>query len=606
MDAAVATALCLGVVNPSVSGMGGGAFLLIHIDPNNNKQNHHHNKQRHIPPVIDARDPSVEEIINGRVLTMIDARETAPEASSPTMFEGLPPHVSTVGGLAVAVPGELRGLEYAHAKHGSLSWRDVCDPAIRLAREGFPISRYLAKNIQNHIAERWDFMPLRMLLSKDGPGREPLQEHDIMRNPTLANTLEAIAEQGSDALYDGPYTEEFVQDIQSVGGILTEDDMRRYRPTVRTPLIAKNIGGYTLVGAPPPSSGGATVIGAARYLAGYRSNGRVPPKHHRMAEAMKHAFAIRMSLSDPEFDQTGKVVDAVNDLVYTDYMNNLRRNNSSDENVLPLSSYGGERWAQMDNGRIAPLGGSHTITIETEQREEREATMTAQEQRSRNLNSFNYLDDNEGTAHISVMDIHGNAVSITSSLNTYFGSGVVSESTGILLNSQMDDFATPGRPNYYGLSPSESNYIQPGKKPLSSMSPTLVFQQSHTSSLGNILMALGASGGPKIISAVLQVFWNYAILDMSLFDAVHTPRIHDQLLYHDKPGQTLVEKTGKINGFPLEISMAVQTELESRGHHVVPIGYAGSVQAVAMSKPHHKRTMTAVADARTGGKPAGL
>jgi gamma-glutamyltranspeptidase len=341
-----------------------------------------------------------------------------------------------------------------------------------------------------------------------------------------------------------------------------------------------------MVGVPPPSSGGAAVIGAARFLAGY--DDEINPDH-RLVEAMKHAFAIRMSLSDPAFHSGINVTEAVDDLVSGGYMETLRRA-TSDYNVLPLSQYGGTKWALLNNSQ-----GNGEATDANEG--DRRRLLRIRDAQNPN---FGYLED-KGTTHLSVVDREHNAVSITSSVNTHFGSGVVLGNSGILMNSQMDDFSTPGRPNFFGLQPSEANYIVPSKKPLSSMSPFLVFKETRKSRVGDLAMALGASGGPKIITAVLQTFVNYAFKKMPLFEAVANPRLHDQLLYHSN-AVTLYEKA-KIGTAKIEASERTRLELANTHHTLLGLGYAGAVQAIAINQDTD--LMDAVSDIRKGGKPAG-
>lgn len=554
VDAAVATALCLGVANPASSGIGGGAFILIHADMTSHQEKVQ-NEDYVSPSFIDARDPddtTSDLNTTGKVTEVIDCRETAPAAARTKMFKGKAQDASTWGGLAIAVPGELRGLELAHSRHGVLAWSEVVEPAMKLARDGVRVGPHLAGDIPGY----WNQNDgLLSVLTKQNDKITMLEEGDTMTQPTLAATLEAVMTKGADALYNGYRADHLAHDIHQAGGIMTAQDLRNYRPTLRSPLIARDVNGFTLVGAPPPSSGGATIIGAARFLAGYkqsRSQYSSALSKHRMVEAMRHAFSIRMSLSDPSF-RMEVTNDAVNDLVCGQYMEKLRRS-TLDNTTLPLSQYGGKKWAQLNDNQ----GGS-------------EADDADEGDRRRAARRFGYLEDH-GTTHLSVVDRDGNAVAMTSSVNTLFGSGVVSQSTGIFLNSQMDDFANPGVPNYFGLQPSEANYIKPRKKPLSSMSPTLVFRQRHkkATDLGEFFMALGASGGPKIITAVLQSFLNFAN-GMSLFDAIIHPRLHDQLLYHESL-VTLYEKTQVHEDFKIEVPDAIKQGLEARGHKIHSVG----------------------------------
>lgn len=594
VDAAVAVALCLGVCNPASSGIGGGMFMVIHIDKDAKDGTVN---SRFVPFFRDARR-NVTVDAAGKVTLVIDAREVAPIKAHRDMFSNMSETASTTGGLAIAVPGELYGLEVAHSMFGKLSWDQVVNPAIKLARNGVPVSSFLADAIAKHSSERWAFSALRRLLTKDGSGEVRLEEGDIIKNEALALFLESVKIEGAMALYNGSHTQQFVDDVRLSRGILTAKDMARYAPTLRSPLIAKDVFGYTIVGVPPPSSGGATLIGAARFLSSFVKDdaqnilGGPPLKEHRLVEAMRHAFAIRMSLSDPKYN-SDIVQAAVKDLVHNGYMDSLRQMTRKDAS-LPLSKYGGEKWAKIRDDS-ASQGTSST------------GTWSLKDGDGRSLRNFGYLED-KGTSHVSIMDNKGNAVSLTSSINNFFGSGVVSGRTGILLNSQMDDFATPDRPNYFGLEPAESNFIAPGKKPLSSMSPTLIFEPKsgldESLSLGDLFMVLGASGGPKIISATLQTFLNHAVEKMDLFAAVTNPRVHDQLLYHSK-AWTLFESTlVSKEDYLIEVPTRTRLELETTGHSLVPINYAGSVQVVSRSRIHQK--MSAVSDIRKGGQPAGV
>merc|ERR1712157_618318 len=203
------------------------------------------------------------------------------------------------------------------------------------------------------------------------------------------------------------------------------------------------------------------------------------------------------------------------------------------------------------------------------------------------------MGNDHGTSHFSIVDEHRNAVAMTTTVNTIFGCGVVSQ--GVLLNSDMDDFSSPNVTNMFGLYPSEANYIQPRKRPLSSMSPTLVFYS------GRLFMVLGASGGPKIITATLQSFINHALLGMPLFQAVSAPRLHNQLLYQGQP-ITVYDHTS-VNGVTIELNNLTKQALRKRGQILSPIGYLGTVQAIAIDLEND--TLTAVSDIRKMGSPAG-
>jgi gamma-glutamyltranspeptidase len=275
---------------------------------------------------------------------------------------------------------------------------------------------------------------LRSLLTKNDSWDSPLEEGDLLKNPILAKTLRAIRDGGSEALYKGDRAAQLAQDIQNAGGIVSQQDIENYRATLRSPVVAHDIHGFSIVGVPPPSSGGATIVGAARFLAGYKSplaSFADTLSVHRMVEACKHAFSIRMSLSDPAFD-SDTVTAAVNDLVTGPYIEELRKI-TRDNETLPLSQYGGIKWAQLSETDIT--------TKSTDAKEGDRRRLAGPR--------FGYLNDG-GTSHFSIVDQDGNAVSMTTSVNTYFGSKVMSKSQGIVLSNTMDDFANPGTPNHFG------------------------------------------------------------------------------------------------------------------------------------------------------------
>ena len=324
-------------------------------------------------------------------------------------------------------------------------------------------------------------------LSSETNNGEYLREGELLQNPALAETLEEIAENGADALYKGRIAENLVKDVRDAGGILTLNDMQSYKAVLRTPVSA-NVSGYIVYGVPPPSSGGAVVIAILRFLSGYSmpfSPHDEGLSVHRMIEGMRHAFAIRMSLSDPAFN-TNVTRDAVRDMITGGYMESLRKT-SRDDTVLPLSRYGGPKWAQLlDNDGMKEAqdaregdrrlrqrrlhqeqqesSNKNDFTERSSDTEKRSGRNVSNKQRRRLARPFGYLEDS-GTSHMSVVDSDGNAVAITSSINNIFGSRVYSESTGVLLGNTMDDFGVPiGEPDAYGIVPSKANFIVPGKR----------------------------------------------------------------------------------------------------------------------------------------------
>ena len=376
----------------------------------------------------------------------------------------------------------------------------------------------------------------------------------------------------------------------------------------RDPLISK-VAGYTVAGSPPPSSGGGAIIGALRFLAGfvapYAASADTLSKHWYV-EACRHVFAIRMSLSDPGFAPEENA-NAVKDLIGGEYMESLRQL-TLDDGVLNLSQYGGSKWAQLKDTEGK---GDLEDAQEGDRRRRLEKSYVPQHTiESRNLRLFNYLEDH-GTSSLSVVDKNRNTVVITSSVNLGFGSRVVSPSTGIVLNNQMDDFSTPGRANFFGLRPSESNYIAPGKRPLSSMSPTMVFRDSNhnedqeeidTDDLGRLVLAVGASGGPKIITSVLQTILNYIFVGMPLYESVSAPRLHNQLLYHGAAA-TNIEEATLPQGPTVSSSERTRMAMERRGHTLIPTNFLGTVQAVGIDL--ETDLLSAVSDIRKQGMADG-
>jgi len=312
-------------------------------------------------------------------------------------------------------------------------------------------------------------------------------------------------------------------------------------------------------------------------------------------------------LSDPEFFANVTKA-AVKDLMEGDFMESLRQT-TKDDDVLRMSQYGG-KWGLLKDGDVEE--GEAEITEEGHDNRRRMLRETQEEeeanQNHRELRGFQYLNDH-GTTHLSIVDKDGNALTMTATINTYFGSGTVSPSTGIIMNSQMDDFASPGLPNHYGVAPAESNYIKPGKKPLSSISPTLIFrpnqndnEETDADDLGKLVMVLGASGGPKIPSAVLQVFINYIILGMPLYDAIARPRVHDQLLFKGH-STTLVDNAKLLQGPHIYVANSTRNALTMRGHSVAGVPNTGTAQAVAIDMD--TGLISAYSDPRKGGRAAG-
>ncbi len=526
VDAAVSVALCLGVLRPFASGLGGGAFILVRM----------HNASS-----------VVEEVI--------DAREEAPAEASERMFVGRP-GASLRGGLAVAVPGELAGLHLAWRRHGRLAWRALVSPAAELA-ESFVVDAQLAHSISNNLNALHSFPSSAAIFLPRGV-QSPPQAGERLANPQLAATLRAIADRGPAALTTGPIAEQIVAAVRAAGGNMSVADLQAYAPIVREPLRAR-LGGLTYLAAPPPSSGGATVLQALRYL----SLGETPLASasaalaaHRTVEALKHAFALRMSLGDPTFvSNASRVVEAM----LSEEFNAALHAAHSDASTRPLGEYGGEY--SVHTG--LPADG--------------------------------------GTSHFSIVDSERNAVALTTTINTGFGSKV--SAAGLVLNNEMDDFSTPGEPNTYGLAPSAANFVAPRKRPLSSMSPTIVLAPALTPRAEPTVAlraVVGASGGPRIISAVLQVLLNSLVRGKTAAEAVGAPRLHHQLI----PNVVRAEDWTMLDGGSEVVDEAVVAGLRLRGHVVEEWSKHAATQAVM--EDTDTRALTAVSDRRKGGLPAGF
>ena len=508
VDAAVATALVLGVVNPSSCGIGGGGFMLIYL----------------------ARPHRT---------VALDYREVAPAAATRDMFvrDGrVVPELSRQGGLAVAVPGEVAGLATAQRRYGRLPWAAVVQPAIRYAADGFAIQQHLATEIAENADQlRRDPQLAKTYLHDDGT---PLRLGESLRQPQLAATLRRIAERGPAAFYRGELAAAIARNVQGRGGLLSEADLLQYRPRWRRPLRAR-YHGNTVLSMPPPSSGGGIlleILGILRHDDLVALGADSPTYLHLLTEAMQHGFADRARYyGDPEF------VDVPIPELLAPANEALLRRRIRATRTLEPNAYG---------STVAMLAAA-----------------------SRDA----------GTSHLSVMDGDGNAVACTTTINTAFGSFVTAGDTGIILNNEMDDFsAQPGVPNVYGLVGTEANSIAAGKRPLSSMTPTIVTRA------GRAVLALGGSGGPLIISATLQVLLNILAFDLPATAAVAAPRIHDQWV----PPVLAVEP---------EIPALTRTVLAQYGHTVKEMPRMAAIQVVRTDAG----VFEGASDPRKGGAAVG-
>lgn len=488
IDAAVATGFALAVTYPRAGNIGGGGFMVIH---------------------------SAER----REDIAIDYRETAPAATTPTIYlgaDGKPDaDKSRNSALAIGVPGTVAGLALALEKYGSgrFTLAQILAPAISLARDGFVVTDDTADTLPDMYRRmaRWP-NSAKAFSHVDG---SPLHDGDRLIQPDLAATLAAIAENGARAFYEGPIAERLAKSIRDAGGIMTAEDLKSYQAVIRTP-VRGSYRGYDVVSMPLPSSGGTVLLETLNILEGFAladmKQGSAPSLH-LLVEAMKRAYADRARyLGDPAF---------VN----------------APTNTLLSKDYAARQRDSIDLARATP---ADALAV----RPPREGS---------------------NTTHYSVVDSLGNAVSNTYTLNFPYGVGLVADGLGVLLNNELDDFtAAPGASNAFGLVGYEANLPGPGKRPLSSMSPTIVLKD------GRPVLVTGTPGGSRIISAVIQIVVDVLDYNMDVAAAVAAPRVHHQWM----PDRLLVER-----GFPTK----VLDDLEARGHEVIePLGQT-SANSIAVT-----------------------
>ena len=406
--------------------------------------------------------------------TFIDFRERAPGKASRNMYldaAGKPTRESLDGWKSAGVPGTVRGFEMAHRKYGSRKWGELVEPAIALAERGFPVSYALAESLKSARNLSQDPESRRIFL-KNGTYWAP---GDTLTQPELARTLSRIAQNGVNEFYQGQTAQTFSESMARKGGLITLSDLKNYVAVERAPLTG-TYRGYGIIAAPPPSSGGVGILQMLAMLegSGYQKSGHGSAAEiEYLAEVMRRYYADRSQyLGDPDFSKLR--LGALLDPAYV-----KRRRDSIDPKHATPSS-------QVLPGSPAGHDGGETT-------------------------------------HYNVVDSQGNAVAVTFTLNEGYGNGITVPGLGFLLNDEMDDFASkPGSPNAFGLIQGEANAIQPGKRPLSSMTPTILTRD------GKFFMAVGAPGGARIISAVLQVILNVVDFGMNAQDAVDAPRIHHQ------------------------------------------------------------------------------
>ncbi len=514
-DQAVAVALSMSVTHPYYASLGGGGFAVIR------KQN-----------------PNATATVE-----VLDFREVAPKAAGRELFVGREAKSATDGGLASGVPGVPAGLFELHKKYGKLSWKKLFGPAIRLAENGFPVSGEWASQTKSQFEAFNGFGKKifgRTVLDKMKPPREryePLLPADNLKQPLLAKALKLLRDQGPKAFYQGAIAKDIVDVVGQTGGIITLEDMKDYRTVWRQPL-RRTWRGFELSLMPPPSSGGLIIAQALELVDRIEAaNGAAPSlssqESHVWGEALKLAFAPRGQMGDPM--ATSSMADLAVRLLAPDRLDRLAKLFQKEDAIEVKSSKSPDLKEAM-------------TPVTTKEKSE--------------------------TTHFSIADREGNAVSLTVTLNGSYGSGMVSSKFGIAMNDEMDDFATqPGLPNQYGLIQGEANAVEAGKRPLSSMSPTIVEKD------GRFVAAIGAPGGPRIPSAVFQVLIRTLAQNLDAEEAVQLPRVHHQFL-----PDTLFYDARKI-------SPDVMAKLKAFGHatqeawiakaYIVKINSDGLLEAAA-------------------------
>ena len=447
----------------------------------------------------------------------IDYREMAPASATRDMYLDADGNadstLSRFHGLAVGVPGTVAGMQLALETYGTMTLEQAAAPAIRLAEEGILVTADLADSLKA-LEKRLKSWPASAAIfyKEDGSFYEP---GDVLKQPDLAATLKTIAAEGPDGFYKGEVAEKIAASVQEAGGSMTVEDLANYRAVIRAPVTG-TYRGHEIVSMPPPSSGGTHIIQILNVMEGYpigflghNSSDTI----HLMAEAMKRAYADRSEyLGDPDFVEV-----PVAALTSKDYATKIREGISLNR-ATPS--------ATIKPGKLAPY-------------------------------------ESDQTTHFSIVDKDGNAVSNTYTLNFSYGSGMTAAGTGVLLNNEMDDFsAKPGVPNAYGLIGGEANAVEPGKRPLSSMSPTIVLKD------GKPFLVTGSPGGSRIITTTLQVISNMIDHGMNVAEATHAARIHHQWL----PDEIRVEQGG--------LSRDTVAALEAKGHTIAVKSVMGSTQSI--------------------------
>jgi len=541
VDAAVTVAFALAVVEPQAGNIGGGGFMLVRL---RDGQSH-----------------------------FVDYREIAPKGSSRDMYSAAATpaekDASLVGWKAVGVPGTVAGLALALKTYGTKKLAEVMEPAIELAEVGFPVDTRLATQLKNESDTLGGFPATKRIFLKDGAF---YQQGQLLRQPELAATLRRIAKKGPNEFYRGKTAQNLAKEMRNNGGLITLDDLAAYQAKIRDPLFAIYKSGghdWQVITSPPPSSGGVALIEELNILAPLDIKGWDDAQSvHWVVEAMRRAFADRAEfLADPDFAKI-----PVSGLASVCYADVLRRT------IDPARASESKSVKAGDPSPFENLKPGAPCSAVSQQH-------STDDSRDAELRALAEAAHGGHTTHFSVVDAAGNAVANTYTLNDSFGSAVTT-SDGFLLNDEMDDFtAHPGSPNLFGLMQSETNTIAPGKRPLSSMTPTIILRD------GQLSFVTGSPGGPTIISAVLLTVLNWMRLGMDAQSAINTPRFHQQWL-------------PDFVGLEPIFSDAVAKDLESRGYKLFPTrAWIGQAETIGIDANSGERL--GAADQRRKGSALG-
>jgi gamma-glutamyltranspeptidase / glutathione hydrolase len=517
VDAAVATGFALAVVHPQAGNIGGGGFMLIRM-------------------------------VDGTT-HFIDYREKAPAAATANMYLDAQGNVienaSLVGYKAIGVPGSVAGLAYAQKTYGKLSLGQVMAPAIKLARDGYPLAWEDARDLEDEDLAK--FPESKRIFQRDG---NYYKAGEVLRQPDLARTLERIAK-NPDEFYHGAMARELAASIQKGGGLVTADDLAQYEVKEREP-IRGTYRDYDIISAPPPSSGGTALVEILNILEGFdlsKFGNRSAEEIHLSVEAFRRAFFDRAEfMGDPDFAK------------------------------IPVAQLIDKKYAAGWRDTIDPTHASVSADLQR-------PSVFNELERVAALHKASVVREPENTTHYSVVDAAGDAVAVTTTLNDSLGSRVTAEGLGFLLNDEMDDFASKqGVPNAYGLIQGPANAIGPGKRPLSAMTPTIVLKD------GKPFLVVGSPGGPTIITTVANIITGVIDFGLDIQEAVNAPRFHNQWI----PDGILAED---------RLSPDTLAILRNKGHKIKMERYFGDGECIEIDPRTGERL--GASDARNNGKAVG-